>query len=211
MTTTRVRLFDTYADARAAVDALERAGVPSRDISFLGRGGEETSSLSEYRAYDQDMGDTAEGAASGAATGATAGAVLGGTGGLLAGLGLLAIPGFGPLAAAGWLASTLVGAGAGAIAGGATGGLIGALTGAGLSEEDANVYAEGVRRGGTLVSVRTDDANAGSVDSVLSEYRGVDAASRGTAYRESGWTSYDPASEPYTDAQIAEERSRYGY
>ena len=89
--------------------------------------------------------------------------------------------------------------------------MVGALTGAGLSEAYANVYAEGVRRGGTLVSVRTDDANAARVDSVLAEHRGVDAMSRGNVYRKSGWTAYDPASAPYTDAEIAEERARYGY
>jgi hypothetical protein len=65
---------------------------------------------------------------------------VGGAVGLLAGLGLLAIPGIGPVVAAGWLVSTA----AGAAAGGATGGLIGALTQAGVSEEDAHVYAEGV-------------------------------------------------------------------
>ena len=75
---------------------------------------------------------------------------MGGTAGLPAGLGLLAIPGLGPVVAAGWLAATAVGAAAGA----ATGGIVGALTEAGVSEEEAHSYAEGVRRGGTLVSAR---------------------------------------------------------
>ena len=78
-----------------------------------------------------------------------------GTAGLLAGLGLLAIPGLGPVVAAGWLAATAVGAAAGA----ATGGVVGALTEAGVSREDADSYAEGVRRGGTLVSARVADAD----------------------------------------------------
>jgi hypothetical protein len=77
---------------------------------------------------------------------------------LLAGLGLLA-PGLGPVVAAGWLAATAVCAAAGA----ATGGIVGALTEAGVSKEDAPLYAEGVRRGGTLVSARAPDAGAGEV------------------------------------------------
>ena len=71
-----------------------------------------------------------------------------------AGLGLLAISGLGPVVAAGWLASMALGATAGA----ATGGIVGALTQAGVSEEEAPLYAEGVRRGGTLVSARVPEA-----------------------------------------------------
>ena len=78
-------------------------------------------------------------------------------GGLLAGLGLLAIPGLGPIVAAGWLAATAVGAGIGAAGGAATGSLVGALKNSGHTEEDANVYSEGVRRGGTLVSAKVQD------------------------------------------------------
>jgi hypothetical protein len=64
-----------------------------------------------------------------------------------------------PRAAAGWLAATAVGA--------ATGGVVGALTQAGVSEEDAHVYAEGVRRGGTLVSARVADVGRAHLDAVL--------------------------------------------
>src|SRR6185437_13482826 len=98
--------------------------------------------------------DTESKAASGAGTGATTGAVLGGGAGLLAGLGMLAIPGVGPVVAAGWLVATLAGAGAGAAVGAAAGGLVGSLTAAGVPEREAHVYAEGVRRGSSLVTVR---------------------------------------------------------
>lgn len=81
------------------------------------------------------------------------GAGLGGAAGLLAGIGLLTIPGLGPVVAAVWLASMAVGAAAGA----ATGGIVGALTEAGVSREDASRYAEGVRRGGTLVTASVPD------------------------------------------------------
>src|SRR5439155_20856442 len=89
-------------------------------------------------------------AATAAGTGASIGTVVGGGAGLLAGLGMLEIPGIGPVVAAGWLVSTAAGAAAGA----AAGGLIGSLTGAGVSKEHAHIYAEGVRRGGSLVTAR---------------------------------------------------------
>ena len=89
--------------------------------------------------------------------GAGIGAAVGGIGGLLAGLGLIAIPGIGPVVAAGWLAATAAGAAGGALVGAAAGGLVGALTQAGVPENDAHVYAEGIRRGGTLVTAKVDE------------------------------------------------------
>src|SRR4029079_19023671 len=79
------------------------------------------------------------------------------------GLALLEIPGVGPVVAAGWLTATAAGAAAGA----ATGGIVGALTQAGVSDEDAHIYAEGVRRGGTLVTARVRDAAASKLEGVL--------------------------------------------
>lgn len=128
-------LFDDYGDAREAVSDLEAAGVPSDDISIV------ANNIGDR--YSTDGSNAAEGAGTGAGLGAAGGGVVG----LLTGLGLMAIPGVGPVVAAGWLASTAAGAAAGAIAGGAAGGLIGALTESGVDEEDAHVYAEGVRRG----------------------------------------------------------------
>ena len=87
----------------------------------------------------------------------------GGIIGLLTGLGLMAIPGVGPVVAAGWLASTA----AGVAAGGAAGGIIGALTQTGASEEDASAYAEGIRRGGTLVSARVPDTDRARYEAIL--------------------------------------------
>jgi hypothetical protein len=133
-----------------------------------------------------------------------ASATVGGAVGLLAGFGLLAIPGIGPVVAAGWLVSTA----AGAAAGGATGGLIGALTQAGVSEEDAHVYAEGVRRGGTLVTVRTPDGDRGRVEAIL-DRSAVNIRDRGAAYRKSGWQRFDPDASPYTADQVRKERDLY--
>jgi hypothetical protein len=189
-------LFDTYSDAEAAVSNLEAAGIPSDDISIV-------SNNSDGR-YKDDT-DAAEGAG----TGAGIGAVLGGAGGLLTGLGLLAIPGVGPVVAAGWLAATAAGAATGAVVGGATGGLIGALTHSGVSEADAHVYAEGVRRGGTLVTARVDDAREVEADAILKGSNWVDPALRRRNYEGQGWKGFDPALDPYSADQVAEERKRY--
>ena len=127
-------------------------------------------------------GASEEAASSGAGAGASLGTILGGGAGLLAGIGALAIPGVGPVVAAGWLVATLTGAGAGA----AAGGLLGALTGAGVPEGQAQGYAEGIRRGGTLVSVRVEDSMAPQVEQVFSSTQNVDVGRREGADRPAG-------------------------
>ncbi len=195
MKRTVTRLFDSRFEAEAAVRDLEDMGVPADDISIIARdkaAGEDRSFLSRDSDHDGEN-DTAEGAGKGAA----AGGAIGAGAGLLAGLGLVAVPGLGPVVAAGWLAATLAGALGGAVVGGATGGVLGALTDAGVSEEDAHVYAEGVRRGGSLVSVRVDEADVIRIETALNGLRGTDAATRGAAYRQEGWTHFDPATPGY--------------
>jgi hypothetical protein len=173
---TIARLFDDQTTAESAVRDLESAGFSDADISLVRRHGDDTT------ATDTDA-DT-----SGAGVGATIGTVVGGGAGILAGLGLMAIPGVGPIVAAGWLVAALAGAGAGA----AAGGLLGALTDSGVSEEEAHVYAEGVRRGGTLVTVRAaDETRAAQAERILSAHRSVDVAQRGAEYRSAGWTRYE--------------------
>ncbi len=179
MTVTITHVYDDYSTAEEVVDELEEAGFTQDQISLVGRKGEH------------------ENAGDGAATGATLGGVAGAGAGLLASLGLIAIPGIGPLVAAGVLATTLAGAATGAIAGG----LLGALVEYGVSEEEAPVYAETVRRGGTLVSVRADESKADQAP--------IDMQERGRSYREEGWTGYDPNAPVYTESQRAEERDRY--
>jgi hypothetical protein len=207
MQRTITRLFNSHTEAMSAVTELEQSGVPQDDISLIASNGD---SWHEGHKHSRDGGDDDNDTAEGAAKGATTGGLLGGGAGLLAGLGMLAIPGLGPVVAAGWLASTAVGAIAGAAAGGAAGGILGALKDAGHSDAEAEVYAEGVRRGGTLVSVRTDAGRAEAVERILHGRSGVDAMERGAAYREQGWTGYSADSPMYSADEIARERSRYG-
>nr|WP_315975123.1 DUF2382 domain-containing protein [Microvirga sp. HBU65207] len=108
------------------------------------------------------------------------GTLAGGGAGLLAGLGMLAIPVLGPVVAAGWLVSTLVGAGAGA----AIGGLTGALVDAGVDENDAHAYAEGVRRGGALVTVRASDTEVDRIVDILDDEGTVDFDERENTWRD---------------------------
>jgi hypothetical protein len=190
MTRTVTALFDSYDDAVRAVRSLEAAGIPHSDISILANKGGEPQTVAF---------GTTEAAAEGAGAGAAVGTALGGGAGLLAGLGLVAIPGLGPLVAAGWLAAMAVGASAGA----ATGGVIGALTGAGLNDEDAQVYAEGVRRGGTLVSARVEDSQYPAASAILNRHNAVDPAARVKVYRAAGWTRFDSAAEPSAPAEAA--------
>lgn len=189
-------LFDDYSDASAAVSALEARGVPSSDISIVSNNADER--------HGKETN-----AAEGAGTGAGIGAAVGGVGGLLTGLGIMAIPGVGPVVAAGWLAATAAGAVAGAVAGGAAGGLIGALTESGVSEEHAHVYAEGVRRGGTLVTAKVDESLEAEAEAILRKSSWVDPEQRRAAYAEGGWTRFDDTLDPYGPAEIEKERLRY--
>jgi hypothetical protein len=202
MTVTISRLYDNYSDAQAAVRGLESAGVPHSDISIVANNSD--SWFSPDKKVDRDR-DGVDDRAEGAGKGAGIGAGLGGAAGLLAGLGLLAIPGLGPVVAAGWLASTALGAAAGA----ATGGVVGALTQAGISKEDAPLYAEGVRRGGTLVSARVPDADRARFDAILNK-SAVNLRDRSTAWQKSGWKTFDPASKPYGADDVRKERQLYG-
>ncbi len=179
---TIARLFDSYADASAAVRDLEAAGFSHDDVSLVA-----SATADGTDSADGTGAEGATGASTGVGTGATVGTLLGGGAGLLAGIGALAIPGIGPLVAAGWLVAALTGAGVGA----AAGGLLGGLTQAGIGEEHAHVYAEGVKRGGNLVTVRTDDTRAAEAESIMGRHNAVDADERAASYRSGGWTGYD--------------------
>jgi hypothetical protein len=168
-------LFDTHDRAKDAVAALEDAGIPSEEISLI--------------SPDRDESDNT-------AAGAGMGAAVGGAGGLLAGLGAFAIPGIGPVVGAGWLVATLVGAAAGGVAGG----LLGMLTDAGVSEPDAHVYAEGVRRGGSLVSARVDDGKVDAAAAILAQSGSVDIGDRRNEYEAGGWSVFDESAGPWNPA-----------
>jgi hypothetical protein len=192
MTRTLTGLYDTQADALAAVRDLEATGISHDQISLV------ANNEGDHHTANQKEGNEA---GKGAGGGAVGGAVVAGGAGLLAGLGLIAIPGIGPVVATGWLVATAVGAVGGAAVGAAGGGIIGSMIGNGVPEDDAHVYAEGVRRGGSLVTVKVEDEMAPKAEAILREYRQVDMTARGAAYREQGWERFDEQAPPYTAAE----------
>src|SRR3954463_5681295 len=198
------RLYKNYDTGARVVDELERAGISRDDVSIVANnesGWFDRDRTTSRVDRDHDgVDDRAEGAAAGAGIGAT----LGGVAGLLAGLGLLAIPGIGPVVASGWLASTAVVA----AAGGAVGGLVGALTQAGVSEEDAHVYAEGVRRGGTLVTARVPETDRQRYEAIL-DRSAVNITDRSAMWERNGWKRFAPAAPAYTPDEVRRERETY--
>jgi hypothetical protein len=129
-----------------ALEGLKAAGFRNSDISAILPERDRTAKDLAHEIHTK----TPEGIATGAGAGAAAGGVLG----WLVGLGAIAIPGVGPLVAAGPVVAALAGAGAG----GATGGLVGGLIGAGIPEIEAKRYAGRIREGGYLISVHCDDS-----------------------------------------------------
>jgi uncharacterized membrane protein len=198
MTQTIVAMYDVVGEAERAVRELRDYGIADRDISLLAR--------------DFETGETRDLKGSATATGVGVGAALGGLGGLLVGLGALTIPGLGPVLAAGPLGTglaALVGAGAGAVAGGAAGGLLGALVDAGVPSDEVEFYAEGLRRGGTLVAVRASDDQQDRVRQILRQHSPVDMKTRAATWRQAGWMGYDPTAVMWTREQVESERLRY--
>jgi hypothetical protein len=185
-------MFDDTMHARQAVEDLVDSGFAREDISLVARGTDED--IEHYNARGEDVSQ-----------GAGIGAALGGVGGLLVGLGALAIPGVGPVVAAGTIGSALAGAGIGALAGG----LIGALVDAGIPDDHAEIYTEGVRRGGTLVMLDTTNEMAERAVSILNRHNPVDIQRRAEQWRQGDWTGFNPEAEPYTSQDLERERTRY--
>ena len=144
-------VFDDRSEAEAAARELRSAGVPDSALSVIARreGAEGDWGDADTTDVDEDKGE-----------GMLKGALGGGAAGALLGIAALAIPGVGPLAAAGAIAGSAIpgaaaiGAGAGAIAGGLTG----LLTEHGVSDEDARYYEDRITGGGIFLSVDASEA-----------------------------------------------------
>jgi hypothetical protein len=127
------------------------------------------------------------------AEGAGIGALIGGLGGLLVGLGALAIPGVGPIIAAGPILAAITGAGLGAV----TGGMVGVLVDLGIPDAEAHVYAEGVRRGYNMVAVQAPESRVDQAKLIMDRAGLVDLQQHVGEWRETGWNQFDPNAEPY--------------
>jgi hypothetical protein len=139
-------IYPSNSAAETAVDQLVAAGFSNQDVSVL---------MADRRSAKEFAAEKNTKAPEGATTGAGVGGAVGGTLGLLAGIGALAIPGVGPLIAAGPIMATLAGLGVG----GTVGGLVGALVGLGIPEYEAKRYEGRVKDGGILLSVHCDSSD----------------------------------------------------
>ena len=194
MARTLVHLYDSYDSALAVARDLESAGIPEKNIGLLANGAGR-GDLPQWKRIDSH-GETA---GSHASKDAGVGVIVGGGVGLLSGLGLLSIPGIGPVVGLGWLAAMAVGAATGAAVGATAGGLVGSLVAEGVPERDAHIYAESLRRGGTMIAVRVDEGEVPLVERILGRQGVIDLELRGKAYRLSGWVSFDPTAAPHED------------
>ena len=202
MTVTISRLYDNHNDAQQAVRRLEAAGVPHSDISIVANNSDSWFNTDKKVDRDRDgVDDRAEGAGKGAGIGAG----VGGTAGLLAGLGLLAIPGLGPVVAAGWLAATAVGAAAGAAP-------------AVLSERSRKLaFPKKMLTPTPRASVaaarwcqRGSPTRIVPVSTTILNESAVNLRDRSAAWQKAGWKSFDPASKPYGAEEVRKERQLYG-
>ena len=177
MSKTVIGLFNNLGEAQNVVKDLVASGIERDDIGFMANEKQAAPSRTDTK---REGGDVTSGALAGAGTGAA----IGGVAGLALALAPLAIPGIGPIVAAGPIAAALTGAGIGAVAGG----LIGGLTRLGVPEEDAHYYAEGVRRGGILVTVAADDEReADAAAEILRRHGAADIEERASEWRKQGW------------------------
>ena len=193
MANTVVGLFDDQSDAHGAVQDLMAAGYAKDRISLVA-----TDPNGEYQKYAVDSEGNLAG--EGAATGLASGAAVGGLMGLLIGAGLMFTP-------AGFLiAGPFVGLLAGAAAGAATGGVLGGLIGLGIPKEHAEYYAEGVRRGGTLVTITVDESETKRVHEMLDRDGAVNIEERADYYRSTGYAGYDKDAPAYDAERIERER-----
>src|SRR6202166_2097313 len=203
MLITICRLYDSYTDANRVVVMLEAAGLPPSETSVIPNNSDTWYSATKTANVVPVRKDGASSKADGKVEGAALGAAIGATAATAASLvTMLAIPGVGGVVGAGWLAALL---GSMAI-GGVAGGLLGALTNAGVSEQDAQVYVEGVRRGGTLVIAKVPQSGLPRIEAIMNQCA-VKLEERRELYRKSGWQSFDPNAVPYTADQVRCERA----
>lgn len=200
-TATVIGVFSKVQDAQEAIRQLEAAGFSKDEISLVAN--KESTGYEDLTENDRDELSSKT---SDVVADAGIGAAIGGFGGLLLSIAGVAIPGIGPVLAAGPIAAALTGAGIGA----AGGGLIGALTESGVPKEDATLYSESVRRGDVLVSVRAFGERADRAADILDEEGAVDVNDRVENWRSRGWSgTYDETARPYTQDELRRERGYY--
>jgi hypothetical protein len=199
MKTVVAGLFDELRNAQASVEELTENGFSRDDISILANEVLDDDTNPPPDGIYPESSDV-ESVSDVTLIDAGKGAAVGGTAGFLLGLASLMIPGIGPIMAAGPIVAAL----SGACLGAAVGGIVGALAEMGISHEHATYYAEGMRRGGTVVTVKTDEALADTAVNIMRRHYAVDMNDRVGRWRRSGWNGYNTE----TETEMAEEADR---
>jgi hypothetical protein len=181
-------LFMDFENANTAIEKLQASGFTPDSISVVAR----DTALAERLGGDPEVKDVASRAGVGALSGGVGGGLLG----LLVGIGALAIPGIGPVFAAGSMAAALGLTAGGAGVGAAVGGILGAMTGLSITDEDAQVFAEGVKRGGILVVVQATEIRADEVRDIFRDADAKDVNTLRENWRQEGWTGFEERDDP---------------
>ncbi|MCB0166591.1 MAG: general stress protein [Anaerolineae bacterium] len=186
---TVVAIFKDLDNVNRGVEALNNQGISNSQISVMAR-----ENTFEALAHEKELKQEAS---EGVMTGAVGGASFGLFAGLIAGVGSLMIPGIGPVIAGSTLVTllgtTAAGAGIGAVAGGA---ILGSLVKMGISQEDANLYAEGVKRGGILVTVDVPPEQVSLVTQTLNAAGAESTEALRSKWQGEGWQHFDSTTEP---------------
>jgi len=184
VTKTLVGVFANMHDARSAVQQLSEAGFPEQDIGMVAHRARCGASLGTIDSVSDpvDLGALA---------------AIGGATGFAAGLAALAIPGIGPVIAAGPIAAELLGGGVGTVAGL----LFGRLKEQGATGQDVHCYCEALRRGGIVVSVDTPEDRAAEAERIIGSARLVDIDDCAEEWHRQGWKGFDPQAAPLPQAQ----------
>jgi len=168
-----VGTFSNHAEAENALYELRDSGFSMENISVVGQDIDRNSNIGGATGHDRlsdlEKDNKAE---EGVKTGAVSGGTLGGLTGLLVGLGLVAIPGIGPVMLAGAAATTLATTLSGGAIGAATGSILGGLVGLGIPEDRARIYSDRIDRGDYLVIVAGSEKDIQLAQSILSP-RGI--------------------------------------
>jgi len=192
---TLIAMYDNLDTARRAMEELHHfGGFSAGQLSLIANDHED-----KFGSLSKSDVKSDEGASFGAVVGA------------LTGLGIALIPGVGQVIAGGALASAIIGAGLGAAAGAATGGLVAGLIDLGVPADEAEFYAEGLRRGGNLVVLHLDegDEQLQNAKGIMYRYNPLDVTRMMEDYRREGWTGYDPGATQLSNEQVSVERQRF--
>ena len=202
---TVVAVYDTFDTGNKALQALLDNGFSRDDIGLAVNNRRKDGDFGNVETNVEKYEDVT------GAQGSAFGATIGGIAGAAAALSAIVIPGIGPIIAAGPLVALLGGA-TGAVIGGAAGAVTGGITASlvhlGISDDEAEYYAESVRRGNSLLTVSVDsDSEATKATEVLNRFNPIDVKQRASDWRDKeGWTGFDLEAEPYHQDDLESER-----